>query len=165
MEELSRSHKDLAAKSAISFFPNCRHSDSISLMRKLLFCFLLLINGLVGCTKKEPEPTPVAEVQPAAPKTASTGTTRTQAEAVDTLDLATQLRDPNVLNQIDGPESANPPKATNPPAGNKPVVIKASNTTPELPIKQSPTPAPPLTKPEVPAVNDANAVKTPGAGN
>ncbi|MBU6327941.1 MAG: hypothetical protein KGQ89_09945, partial [Verrucomicrobia bacterium] len=60
------------------------------------------------------------------------------------------LRDPNVLNKLDS-EHEETNTETNPPARtNKPVVIKGSDSAPEIPRSNSETPKPPLPKPQIP---------------
>ena len=65
-------------------------------------------------------------------------------------ELANELRDPNVLNKLDS-EHEETNTETNPPARtNKPVVIKGSDSAPEIPRSNSETPKPPLPKPQIP---------------
>jgi hypothetical protein len=65
-------------------------------------------------------------------------------------ELANELRDPNVLNKLDS-EHEETNTGTNPPARtNRPVVIKGSDSAPEIPRSNSETPKPPLPKPKIP---------------
>jgi hypothetical protein len=65
-------------------------------------------------------------------------------------ELANELRDPNVLNKLDS-EHEETNTGTNPPARtNRPVVIKGSDSAPEIPRSNSEPPKPPLPKPKIP---------------
>ena len=98
-----------------------------------------------------------APVTPAVKKeNATTATTPTPAD--DSVDLANQLRDPDLLNRLDDPSQQGTQKAT--PKPNKPVVIKGTDLPPDPTNRNRPTPAPPL-----PPINGASGDKTPGSGN
>lgn len=65
-------------------------------------------------------------------------------------ELENELRNPNVLEKLDA-EHEEPSTGSNPPARvSKPLVIKGSESPPEIPIPNAETPKPPLTKPPIP---------------
>ena len=151
-------HKELASKSAISFFANGEMWRSLPVMRSVL----VVITGIVflgsACAKKQPQASAVPAVKP------KTSTTATPAPlpADDSLDLASQLRDPDLLNRIDTVDTNNATPAPQKPTGSKPIVIKGDSG-PDLPTPPQRTPEPPIGKPELPAINGATGAKSPGA--
>lgn len=110
-----------------------------------------------SCAKKEPEPTPVPVVEKKAPKPRVEKPVVTNADA--DFELANQLRDPDLLNQLDSPESATTETvaAVRKPSGQ--VVIKPNDVRVDMPKSQGPTPEPPVKKPEIPGLSDSTATK------
>lgn len=126
----------------------------------LVLGMFLLISS---CAKKEPTPEPVPAVvnKPAQPRVKQPTVTDADAD----LELANQLRDPDLLNRLDGPESAGTETVTNvrKPAGQ--VVIKPTTVpTVDMPKTQGPTPEPPVQKPEIPGTAEAATNKSPTSG-
>ena len=115
-----------------------------------------------SCAKKEPTPEPVAAVEKKAPKPRVQEPVATNADA--DFELANQLRDPDLLNQLDSPESATtePVTTVRKPSGQ--VVIKPNDVRVDMPKSQGPTPEPPVKKPEIPGISDATATPPPANG-
>lgn len=122
-----------------------------------LILILLALHSL-ACTRKMIQVPINAPVKPVAKK--ENATVAAPAPADDSLDLANQLRDPDMLNRLDDPAQQDAQKSPSKPNTNKPVVIKGSDQPPEPPNSNRPTPAPPL-----PPINGATGGKTPGSGN
>lgn len=135
-------------------------------MRHSLLFLGFLAFACVSCAKKEPDAaatSAVVEVKP--PRRGHATTTSLPATAGDSQDLALQLRNPDLLNQLEGAEQQAAKKEPNKVPGSKPIIIKGSDSPPAIPTDPKPTPSPPISKPEVPSANDANATKNPGTGN
>ena len=110
-----------------------------------------------SCAKKEPEPTPVPVVEKKAPKPPVQKPVMPSADA--DFELATQLRDPDLLNQLDAPESASTETVTTVKRPSGQVVIKPNEVRVDMPKNQGPTPEPPVQKPEIPGLSDSTATK------
>lgn len=129
-------------------------------MRTQWLILILLALPSLSCTRKMIQVPINAPVTPAVKKdnAPASPTTKASTPADDSVDLANQLRDPDLLNRLDDPSQQGTQKAT--PKPNKPVVIKGSDLPPEPPKSDRPTPAPPL-----PPISGATGDKTPGSGN
>ena len=114
-----------------------------------------------SCAKKDPTPEPVAVVEKNHPKPPAENFSMPSTDA--DYELANQLRDPDLLNQLDAPESASTETARTVKRPSALVVIKPSDERVEMPNSQGPTPEPPVKKPEIPGVSDATA--TPPTAN
>lgn len=79
-------------------------------------------------------------------------------------ELASELRDPNLLQNLDQAteNGGSTTIATPVRSPNKPVVIKGSDSIPEIPQPTTPAPNPPIAPPTVPTI-DANPTKTPAS--
>jgi hypothetical protein len=117
---------------------------------------------LSSCAKKEQTPEPVAAVEKSAPKPPVQKPVMPSADA--DFELANQLRDPDLLNQLDAPESASTETVTTVKRPSGQVVIKPSDVRVEMPKSQGPTPEPPVQKPEIPGTSDATATPPPANG-
>lgn len=126
-------------------------------MRTHGLILILLALPVLSCTRKMMQVPINAPVTPAVKKE-NTTTATTPPPADDSVDLANQLRDPDLLNRLDDPSQQGTQQAT--PKPNKPVVIKGSDLPPEPTNSNRPTPAPPL-----PPISGATGGKTPGSGN
>ncbi len=82
-------------------------------------------------------------------------------------ELANELREPDMLNQLDSSLRQNDSRTVNNPVkpSSQRVVIKGSYKAPELVEPKTPVPAPPVPSPAVPPASDSTAKKIPGAGN
>lgn len=121
-------------------------------MRNSLLFLIFLAFGSVSCWKKKAEPTAIEAVDtPAPPKNSKAPNPSLPKSADDSQDLANQLRDPDVLNQLEGTDQQNSNKVSPKPPSSQPVIIKGSDVPPVLPTNQKPTPAPPISKPKLPS--------------
>lgn len=124
---------------------------------------LLIAAILSSCAKKEPE---VAPTPAPVKRTVTHKTTESMPQADADLELANELRDPDLLQQLDpttgATGSSTPVTNTNVRPVNQPVVIKGSDAIPEIPQPTTPPPNPPIPAPKVPAI-DANTTKNPGS--
>lgn len=158
MHTESDCHKELASVPAISFFAKMRMWRSIPSMRSSLLIITGIIFLGVSCAKKEPQTTAVATVKPKTSATAAPA----PSPADDEFDLASQLREPDLLNRIDTVDSNSTAATPQKNLGSKPIVIKG-DAAPILPTPPQRTPEPPIGKPELPAINGANTAKSPGS--
>jgi|688.fasta_scaffold05031_19 hypothetical protein len=125
----------------------------------LAFGLCLVVSS---CAKKDPTSEPVAAVEKASPKSTTQQTTLPSSDA--DFELATQLRDPDLLNQLDAPESTSTETVTTVKKPSGQVVIKPSDVRVEMPKIQGPIPEPPVQKPEIPGASDAIASPLPANG-
>lgn len=152
MHELRDCHKKLANHKTISFFSKSPMSRSLSAMRNSLLFLIFLAFGCVSCWKKKDEPAAVEAVDaPTKPTNGRAPSPSLPKPADDSQDLANQLRDPDVLNQLEGTDQQNSNKESPKPLGSQPVIIKGSDLPPVLPNSQKPTPVPPISKPKLPS--------------
>ena len=129
-------------------------SVSLPAMQTHLLLLSLLACFAVGCTRKMIQ-VPVNRPVQSTSKPGAGHAPATGAEATDdSLDIARQLRDPDLLNRIDDPAQNATGKQPIKNPGGSPVVIKGTESPPE-PIQGNPTtPAPPIGKPELPKTNE-----------
>lgn len=145
-------------------------------MNRILPAVFLIAIFQVCCVKIEPAVVGVAvavdETQPISgpvpPNKEKVGpkSTRRLPQADADLELATELRDPNLLQQLEDPDSARTAttiKKNERTTNNRPIVIKGGESVPEIPQPKTAPPAPPIAAPSIPA-NDASTTKSPGAG-
>jgi hypothetical protein len=126
---------------------------------------LILSLFLVACSRETAKVRATAPVKPAdmgAPGNANPGSVK---PADDSQDLVRQLRDPDLLNQLDDPTQNTSRRPASALDLNKRVVIKGVDSTP-APIPDSrPVPRPPMDQPVLPGTNDTSLPKSPGSGN
>lgn len=158
MTAFSSNHKELGDGFVISLLAKLSIPLHNHAMRTHGLILILLAMHSLACTRKMIQVPINAPVKPAAKKENATANAPTPAD--DSLDLANQLRDPDLLNRLDDPSLQGTQKPAPKPNTNKPVVIKGSDLPPEPPNSKRPTPAPPL-----PPINGATGGKTPGSGN
>lgn len=145
-------HKGLARDFLISFFSNRGMSVSLPAMRTHLLLLTILAWSSVACTRKMIQVPVNRPVQTAKKPGSESSNTSTVTD--DSLDLAQQLRDPDLLNRIDDPaQNANDKQPMRTP-GSKPVVIRGSDVPPEPLQGNRQTPAPPIGKPDLPNTNE-----------
>ena len=128
----------------------------IAILSILSLCF-------VSCAKKEPEQTVIAAPVKKIKKPEVAAPTQTNSDQ----ELANELREPDLLNQLDSSLLQNESNTVSNPIRptNQPVVIKGSDKAPEMVEPKTPAPAPPVPSPKVPPVIDTTAKKISGAGN
>ena len=88
-----------------------------------------------SCAKKDPTPEPVAVVEKNHPKPPAENFSMPSTDA--DYELANQLRDPDLLNQLDAPESASTETARTVKRPSALVVIKPSDERVEMPRADS----------------------------
>ena len=139
-----------------SFVLNPSVSRHFALLAIFSLCYF-------SCAKKEPEPAAISA--PVKKITQSHGDTLPQANSDQ--ELANELREPDMLNQLDSSLLQNDRRTVSNPTrtNNHPVVIKGSDKAPEMVEPKTPAPAPPVPAPSVPKASDTTAKKIPGAGN
>ena len=126
---------------------------------------LILTLLLVSCAREKAQVKAAVPVKPAEQSESESSAPRVATSHDDTQDLARQLRDPDLLNQLDEPTPTPLPRSGTGVSARKPFVIKGVESTPAPLPDSRPVPKPPIGKPEVPGSNDTGSPKSPGSGN
>lgn len=135
-------------------------------MRTHMLMVWIMTGLTVSCTRKMID----VPVHPAMTPADTKGNSRSDTDGLDqknddSNDLANQLRDPDLLNRLDDPNSPVAGNASSKPNAGKPVVIRGSDLPPEPMTPPKSTPQPPLGKPSLPTDNDGSSKPPPGTGN
>lgn len=130
-------------------------------MRTHMLMVCILTGLAVSCTRKMIQ----VPVHPAVSPTGSRDGTSAAGEKTvtpndDSTDLANQLRDPDLLNQLDDPTAAPTGNSIKKPRSGKPVIINGSSPLPEPVAPEKNTPEPPIEKPELPQSSEDPSPKS-----